>query len=428
MTNKTHSVRPSRNASNTVQSASARRRRRLTALSIEIDESTKVERRNCVRTLLFQPIIVSQAGSNEIFSQIRRHSEWLKQWFSHYTGWSLFINSELARLNKTAADPMDASRPCRDLKNDAAFTKRRYVLFCLALSSLERAQRQTTLGQLAKDVLALIKGNEVFAVHGLEFTLEVMDERRDFVQVLRKLIDLYVLERIQGNEEQFVQNQESDALYTVNHAILGRLMAARQSPSLITQTPPEQRLQALTHEPVADSDEARNRAIRIKLYRHLLDDPVLFFDSLSEPELQYWEKQRPSIVREISKQTGMVPELRLEGIAMVDPTGKLTDYGLPEEGTDGHLTLLLAEFLAQRTRKDPDTQIAKSTLYAETARLIQIHHKHWRKNVTDPGMKVTLTKQVITQLEGLRLIQTTGDSILPCPTIARYGLRGYEET
>lgn len=412
----------------TVQSASMQRRRKLTALSVEIDESTKAERRTCVRTLLFQPIIVSQAGSNEVFALIRRHSEWLKHWFSHYTGWSLFINSELARLNKTAADPSDASRPCRDLKNGAAFSKRRYVLLCLALSSLERAQRQTTLGHLSQDVLALIKGNELFAEQGLQFTLEAMDERRDFVQVLRKLVELCVLERIQGNEEQFVQNQASDALYTVNHNILGRLMAARQSPSLIAQTPSSERLQALTFEPIADSDEARNRAIRIKLYRHLLDDPVLFVDNLSETELQYWEKQRPSIVREISKQTGLEPELRFEGIAMVDPSGKLTDYGLPEEGTDGHLTLLLAEFLAARVRKDTQLGVPKSDLCAQTARLILIHKKHWRKNVTEPGMEVTLTNQVLNQLAGLRLIQITGALVQALPTIARYGLRGYEQT
>tara|TARA_R100000027_G_scaffold32919_1_gene24125 strand:+ start:2962 stop:4248 length:1287 start_codon:yes stop_codon:yes gene_type:complete len=411
-----------------IQSASARRRRKLTALSHEIDESTKAERRKCVRALLFQPIVVSQSGSNEIFSMIRRHSEWLKHWFSHYTGWSLFINSELARLNKTAADPTDASRPCRDRKNGAAFSKRRYVLLCLALSSLERSQRQTTLGHLSQDVVALIKGNEAFAEHGLHFTLEAIDERRDFVQVLRKLIELCVLERIQGSEEKFIHNQASDALYSVNHGILGRLMAARQSPSLLSQTKPQGRLHALAFEPVAESDEARNRAIRIKLYRHLLDDPVLFYKDLSESELLYWEKQRPSILREIRNQTDLIPELRREGVAMVDLGGDLTDYGLPEEGTDGHLTLLLAEYLGDRLRKNAETRIPKEDLYRKTEQLIQVHRKHWRKNVADPGMHKTLTNQVLTQLEGLRLIELAEDHITPQPTIARYGLKGYEES
>ena len=115
---------------------------------------------------------------------------------------------------------------------------------------------------------------------------------------------------------------------------------------------------------------------------------MLYFDRLSESEWNYWEKQRPFIVKEITRQTGLVPELRKEGIAMVDPQGKLTDYGLPEEGTDGHLTLLIAEFLAKRLRKKPDTRIPLAALYAHTAELIREHKKHWRKNVTEPGMEI----------------------------------------
>ena len=150
---------------------------------------------------------------------------------------------------------------------------------------------------------------------------------------------------------------------------------------------------------------------------------MLYFDRLSEAEWNYWEKQRPSIVREIIRQTGLVPELRKEGIAMVDPQGNLTDHGLPEEGTDGHLTLLIAEFLANRLRKKPDTRIPLAALYAHTAELIRTHKKHWRKNVTEPGMEKTLTNQVLERLDGLRLIRRAEELVIPLPTIARYGLR-----
>jgi len=403
------------------------RRKKLSSLSQEIDDASRADRQACLRALLRSPLIISTTENAELYARIRRHAEWLKNWFAHFPSWSLHITSEAARLNKTPANAVDSTRPCRDSRTSTAFTKRRYVLLCLCFSSLERAQRQTTLGHLAKDVIALINGDERFAFQGIRFSLESVDERRDFVQVLRKLIEFSVLERIHGNEEHFVQNEDSDALYNVHHSILGRLLTARQAPSLLINTAKEERLHALLAEPVADSDEARNRAIRIKFYRLLLDDPVVYHEQLSLEEITYWEKQRPFIVREIEEQTGLVAEPRAEGIAMVDPIGDLTDLGLPEEGTDGHLTLLIAEFLAKKLRKSKQVQIPTTTLYAHTTRLINEHKQHWRKSVTEPGMNKSLCNNVLIRLEGLGLIRRQSDSIEPLPTVARYGLQGVRE-
>jgi uncharacterized protein (TIGR02678 family) len=86
----------------------------------------------------------------------------------------------------------------------------------------------------------------------------------------------------------------------------------------------------------------------LRLFRQLLDDPVLYYEELTDGEREYLDRQRGSILKEIETATGLVREVRAEGIAMTDPTGTLSDYGLPEEGTDGHLTLLLATFLAGR--------------------------------------------------------------------------------
>ena len=37
---------------------------------------------------------------------------------------------------------------------------------------------------------------------------------------------------------------------------------------------------------------------------------------------------------------------RAEGVALTDETGSLTDVAMPSEGTDAHVTLLVAEYLA----------------------------------------------------------------------------------
>jgi hypothetical protein len=107
-------VSTSDRASQSVGSFSRQRRQKLTSLSAEIDESTMAERQRCIRKLLQQPMVTIQSADNDLFFMIRRHSEWLKHWFAHHVGWSLFINSEVARLKKIAADGQDKTRPCRD--------------------------------------------------------------------------------------------------------------------------------------------------------------------------------------------------------------------------------------------------------------------------------------------------------------------------
>ena len=56
--------------------------------------------------------------------------------------------------------------------------------------------------------------------------------------------------------------------------------------------------------------------------------------------------QRGLLLRRLAD-SSFVPEVRAEGIALLDPSGEtVTDLGMPEEGTDGHATLLVAEYLA----------------------------------------------------------------------------------
>jgi len=92
----------------------------------------------------------------------------------------------------------------------------------------------------------------------------------------------------------------------------------------------------------------RNRALRHRLTRRLLDDPVVYYEELAEDERGYLVGQRHAITRRIEDATGLVSEMRAEGIAMVDPDDELTDVRMPEQRTDGHVTLLVAEYLATR--------------------------------------------------------------------------------
>ena len=54
-------------------------------------------------------------------------------------------------------------------------------------------------------------------------------------------------------------------------------------------------------------------------------------------KLAYLTRQRRALTRRITELSGLVAEVRAEGIAMVDPSDELTDVRMPEIGTDGHV-------------------------------------------------------------------------------------------
>src|SRR5262249_27451312 len=118
--------------------------------------------------------------------------------------------------------------------------------------------------------------------------------------------------------------------------------------------------------------------------------------------------------------TGLVAEVRREGIAMVDDTGDLTDVKLPEEGTDGHLSLLLAQWLAECARNVPGKRVPFPLVEEHVGSLIQIYGSRWRKDVREPGAEVRLIEEALLRLRALRLIRISNDGVLPLAACARY--------
>jgi uncharacterized protein (TIGR02678 family) len=186
------------------------------------------------------------------------HASWLREWLGRNCGWTLHVETELARLRKTPGNVRDATRGAGDSSSDLPFSRRRYSLFCLALTSLERADRQTTLGNVARDILAAFASEPAFAAAGMQFELENRDARRDLVHVVRLLLHLRVLTRIHGLEESFVERQ-GDVLYNVNRPALAATLAVRRGPSTVTAVDFESRLRSIVEEPQPDGEEARNR-------------------------------------------------------------------------------------------------------------------------------------------------------------------------
>jgi uncharacterized protein (TIGR02678 family) len=107
---------------------------------------------------------------------------------------------------------------------------------------------------------------------------------------------------------------------------------------------------------------------------------------------------------------------------MVDDEGDLTDIQLPEDNTDGHVSLLVVEWFAEHARNSPGEAIHISAIEQYVAGLIGIYGSQWRREVREAGAEVRLTEQVLLRLRALRLIQFTPGGVIPSPACGRYAV------
>ncbi len=408
-------------------SASSGRPERGDSLSIGREQARHQREEQCaaLRALLMRPLMTS---SHSEFAAVRRHADILKEWFAREAGWTLHVERDCARLYKRPSALVDPTRGFPD------YDRRRYVLFCLACAVLERADPQITLRVLGEKLLQLA-AEPRFAERGFTFTLQVHHERRELVAVCRTLLDLGVLVRVAGDEEGYVHHTAEgteylyDALYDVQRRVLAGALAAVRGPSTWSseETPCrlEERLIALTAAHVPDTEEARRTAVRHDLARRLLDDPVVYMDDLDPAARLYFLNQRGAMATRLAEAAGLLAEQRAEGLALVDETGDLTDVSMPAEGTEAHVTLLVAEFLCERMSHQteptqPPMTVSNVGSFIETARIR--YARYWRKSARERGSEHELTRIAVERLQKLRLISVSQDEIAGKPALARFAV------
>ncbi|WP_300270606.1 TIGR02678 family protein [Halomonas sp.] len=401
-------------------------------LSDALTRQRQEEQRRALRALLARPLIRSD---DPAFPLIRRHAATLRDWLARETGWHLQSERDFVRLHKRATDLGDTTRPATVGRGTQrkTFNRRRYALFCLLLADLERGDAQITLGRLGEGLDQAVD-DPALAERGLAFSLDQQEARRDLVVVVRLLMALGVLVRVAGDEEQFLRRGlEGDVLYDVDRRLLAALLVTARGPSLVAlngadaELDLERRLHALSETFVPDTPDGRNREQRHRLARRLLDDPVIYFDSLDDDETAYLTNQRGPLLRRLQQATGLVAEVRAEGLALVDPEGELTDEKMPAEGTEGHLALLMAERLAESgpdgvTMEEAETWI----LQWQTD-----FRRYWRKSACEPGAAHGLARQTLARLASLGLVRRqapsrspgAGGRILPLPALGRFRVR-----
>lgn len=386
-----------------------------TGLSDVLAHQRAEERERALRAILMRPLL---AGGSTELALVRRHGPWLRDWFAREAGWRLTIQRGCARLYKTPATTVDATRGL------PGFDRERYVLLCLVCAVLERADAQITLRTLGERLVEAMADPEL-AARGVELDLERARERRALVQVCRYLLELGVLSRVAGDEEAWI-NRSGDTLYDVHRRVLAALPASTRGASQLSGASApsslEARLAALVEEPGSDGPEGSRTAVRHRLARRLLDDPVTYHDELTEEERQYLANQRGPMAARLAEAAGLEAELRAEGLALVDPAGALSDEDLPSAGTDAHVTLLVADYIARESRGDPSRLFSTPELAAWVRGAADEYGRYWRKGAREPGAETELAAGAVDRLLALGLARRREGAIQARPALHRYAV------
>lgn len=396
------------------------------SISGALEDREAEERTRVTRALLVRPVLRAKTDG-DLFRLARRHADALRAWFDRETGWRLVVESQTVRLaisyvpDGPTAIAVAERHPARARKGDPPFTRRRYVLLCLALAVLERSDPQISLGRLADDIVLAARQP---GLEDVAFTLSGREERSDLVAAIRLLLGQGVLVRVAGDEESYV-SADGDALYDVDRRLLATMLSTIHGPGLVGTglgaAATIERIEGALHEPPpAYTDEESTRRVRHAVSRRLLCDPVVYYDELPDDERTYLVGQRVQLTRRLAEATGLVAELRAEGVALVDPDDHLTDVRMPEQGTGGHATLLLAEQLA--TSGSVDT----AALRRRVRQLAKDNAAYWRKSTQEPGAEKAIVADALDRLVGLGLVQITGEEpdavVHPLPALRRFAV------
>lgn len=372
------------------------------------------EQRQAVRLLLAHPFVSDERPDPDTFALVRRHARELQRWFAEQLGYRLVVDTEVARLHKRPA-PGARLRPLRT-QSQTPWNGRRYALLCLVLAALERIEVQTVLSELASQVALLAASEEGVR----SFDLESFGERQAFVDVVRWLVDQGVLSLADGEDTAFVEGR-GDALYDLHSRRLAQLLSAP-----VPAVEPEDLAELAGADVYPETEEGANRRVRHRLMRRLIEEPVLYVEELEEAERAYLTSQRHYLVGQIAARTGLTVEVRREGLAGVDPEGRLSDLSFPATGTLSHAALLLAGHLAERSRAtpDPSAPVPEEDLVACMERLLARYGHLWSKRSREePGRLLADALDLLEQM-GLAARGITGPpGITALPAIARFAVK-----
>jgi len=362
------------------------------------------------RVLITHGLVTERYPHAGALALVRRFEEPLRNEFNRLCHWRLDLGPTCARLLRRPTE-LSTHRPARTAtQSRRSFSPHTYASLCLVVAALESLGEQTTISQLADEVVRLRAGDEA-----LPLDLTVHAHRRAFVDAVAWLEHRGVLDLLDGDTETFLGGG-GDALYDVDRDAASRLLVSPPS-VLAGLTTPDDFLSE-PYPPTVEGDQARARH---RVHRRLLTESALYYEDLPGDERDYARQRRARIRDELERLTGATLECRAEGQALV---GLPAAEPFPSGGAVAQAALLLGSELASLARPgdgSPRTGRVVAAIDTEAA---------WRRVLAAYGGRFTaeyraepgrLRGEAMALLERLDLLSSMpGGDVLVRPALARY--------
>lgn len=291
-----------------------------------IDENEIADRKRiCMNALLSRPWIAKEHDP-QLYYWIKDQQTMIRDWFMHYTGYSLIINRKLVKLEKmpVVAFPWMGFPEFRETLD--------YALFTYGLWFLENKTEgeQFLLTDLVKEI------KEYMNEQGMNVDWKNYFHRLSMARALKKMKSLDIVQAVDGQEADWATNAE-------NHDVLYECSAysryiLRSFPQDITgYSTIEDMGEIIT---TGDSPEELNRARRYRLYRRFLLEPIVL-ESQWQKDSFYFHGQKNHLIRQIKVMFGWEGSKYREGVLFFAPGTSADSELFPTQSSLSDLTLLV---------------------------------------------------------------------------------------
>ncbi|QBJ98452.1 TIGR02678 family protein [Rhodococcus sp. ABRD24] len=293
------------------------------------------------RVILSNHLVTQTYPDRLALPLLRRWATELRDDLLELFGYRLEVTETTARLF-TVADRLEPGAPARTA-NERTFDRHRYAYLALALAALGRAGNQITLSELADHVAV-----EAAQVPGVELSTDRAPDRDAFVDAVGWLAARGAIVLADGDAGGWASNPEAgEALYDIDRSVVVALFRPPRALQHLTSV----RTLLTGEKPPLDDDLVGLRTVdpretTRRMRRALVERPVVYADELTDEERL--QLALPRTAADVEDLTGLVAERRAEGIAMIDPSGRMSDVRFPSTGTVAQVALLLAGEMADR--------------------------------------------------------------------------------
>jgi len=268
------------------------------------DKRLKEEKQQCVQALLNRNWVAKE-DDPELFQLIKSHYDVLRDWFQEHCGFTLLVTRQFAKLEKVPGK----ARPWMGFDN--FLQPRDYALFAYGLWFLEGMGEndQFLLTEMVEEIREHLISQDVF----LDWTL--YDHRLSMARALRLLKDIGVLTAVDGDELEWARSggMQNNVLYECSP--WSRYVLRRFPRDLNSYKD----INFLGEGIYADTPEGQLKRRKHRVYRRLLQEPIVYDWEWTEDERYYVLTQRRSIIDQLENMLGLEGQRYREALVFFHP-------------------------------------------------------------------------------------------------------------